>query len=80
MRTKIVVLWAACGFVVLAAAGALAATAPVDLSRPFDVDKDTIALYHLDDVASGEVKDAVGGGKSGKVVGAARPRGSSARP
>jgi len=44
--------------------------APVDLSKPFNVDKETIALYHFDDVASGEVKDAVRGGKSGRVIGA----------
>jgi hypothetical protein len=76
MRTKIVVLWAACGLAVLGAACALAAgPAAVDLSKPFEVDKDTIALYHLDDVASGEVKDAVDGGKSGKAVGATSSQG-----
>ena len=63
MRTKAfcAVLWAACGF------GALGAET-VDLSKPFEVDRETIALYHLDDVASGEVKDSVGGGKPGKTV------------
>jgi hypothetical protein len=39
----------------------------VDLSKPFQVDKDTICLFHLDDVAGGVVKDSVAGGKSGKV-------------
>jgi hypothetical protein len=39
----------------------------VDLSKPFEADKDTICLFHLDDVAGGEVKDSVPGGKSGKV-------------
>ena len=67
MRTKVVVVWAACVFAVLGAARASGA-ALVDLSKPFKVDKDTIALYHLDDVASGEVTDAVGGGKSGKAL------------
>lgn len=47
--------------------GRLAGAELVDLSKPFEVDKDTICLFHLDDVASGEVKDAVAGGKSGKV-------------
>jgi hypothetical protein len=47
--------------------GRLASAEPVDLSKPFDVDKDTICLFHLDDVAGGEVKDSVAGGKSGKV-------------
>jgi hypothetical protein len=39
----------------------------VDLTRPFEVDEDTIALYHLDDVATGAIADAVPGGKPGKV-------------
>jgi hypothetical protein len=39
----------------------------VDLSRPYEVDEDTIALYHLDDVASGTIADAVPGGKPGVV-------------
>ena len=68
MRTKTVVVWAAWAFAVLGAA-------LVDLTRPFEVDSDTIALYHLDDVASGEVKDAVTGGKPGKVVGATQAEG-----
>ena len=52
-----------------------AGAALVDLTKPFEVDRDTIALYHLDDVASGEVKDAVTGGKPGKVVGATEAEG-----
>ena len=76
MRTKVVAAWAACGSAVLGAALASAAgAARVDLSKPFEVDKETIALYHLDDVASGEVKDAVDGGKPGKVVGATEAEG-----
>jgi len=67
VRTKVVVVWAACGFAVLGAARASVA-ALVDLGEPFKADRDTIALYHMDDVASGEVKDAVGGGKPGKPV------------
>jgi hypothetical protein len=39
----------------------------VDLTKPFEVDKDTICLFHLDDVTTDEVKDAVAGGKPGKV-------------
>ncbi len=39
----------------------------VDLTKPFEVDKDTLALYPLDNVGTGEVKDAVEGGKTGKV-------------
>ena len=73
MRTKTAMVWTACGFALLAVRASWAA--PVDLSRPFEVDKHTIALYHLDDVASGEVKDAVGGGKSGKVVEATQVNG-----
>jgi len=41
--------------------------AEVDLSKPFEADKDTMCLFHLDDVAGGEVKDSVAGGRSGKV-------------
>ena len=66
MRTKMVIVWSACGFMLLA--GRALWAAPVDLGKPFQVDKDTIALYHLDDVASGEVKDAVEGGPSGKPL------------
>jgi hypothetical protein len=47
--------------------GRPASAEPVDLSKPFEADKDTICLFHLDDVAGGEVKDSVAGGKSGKV-------------
>ena len=76
MRTKVVGVWAACGFAVLGAAWASGAgAARVDLSKPFEVDKETIALYHLDDVASGEVKDAVDGGKPGKMAGATEAEG-----
>ena len=74
MRTKTVVVWAAWAFAVLGAART-AGAALVDLTRPFEVDNDTIALYHLDDVASGEVKDAVTGGKPGKVAGATQAEG-----
>src|SRR5204863_9419530 len=73
-RTKVVVVWAGCVFAVLAAAGASGASL-VDVSKPFNVDKDTIALYHLDDVASGDVADAVGGGKSGKALSATEANG-----
>ncbi|MBL7223818.1 MAG: hypothetical protein ISS72_08195 [Candidatus Brocadiae bacterium] len=76
MQAKVLRVWAACGFLVLGAAWASGAgTARVDLSKPFEVDKDTIALYHLDDVASGQVKDAVGEGRAGKVVEAAEAEG-----
>lgn len=76
MRAKVLVLWAACGFAALGAARASEAeTARVDLSKPFEVDKDTIALYHLDDVASGEVKDATGRGKPGRAVEATEAEG-----
>src|SRR5262249_15482283 len=47
--------------------GRLAGAAPGDLSNPFKADEDTICLFHLDDVAGGEVKDSVAGGKSAKV-------------
>jgi len=54
MRAKAVGIRAACGFVVLGAAWAFGAgTARVDLSKPFDQDKETIALYHLDDLPAG---------------------------
>jgi len=52
MRVKVLRVRAACGLLALGAAWASGAgTARVDLSKPFEVDKDTIALYHLDDVA-----------------------------
>ena len=47
--------------------GRWASAEPVDLSKPFQADTNTICLFHLDDVAGGEVKDVVPGGKSGKV-------------
>ena len=76
MHAKVLRVWAACGLLALGAARASGAgTVRVDLSKPFEVDKDTITLYHLDDVASGEVKDAVGEGKSGKVVEATEAEG-----
>ena len=76
MQAKVLRVWAVCGLLVLGASRALgAATARVDLSKPFEVDRDTIALYHLDDVASGEVKEAVGEGKSGTVVEATEAEG-----
>jgi len=53
--------------VLAAALGRLAAAEPVDLSKPFEADKETICLFHLDDVTGGEVRDSVPGGKSGKV-------------
>jgi hypothetical protein len=52
---------------IVAGLGRLATAEPVDLSKPFQVDKDTICLFHLDDVAGGEVRDSVAGGRSGKV-------------
>jgi len=45
------------------------ASAQVDLTQPLPNDKDTICLFHLDDVASGQVQDAAGG-KSGSAAGA----------
>jgi hypothetical protein len=53
--------------VIVVCLGRLASAEPVDLSKPFQVDKDTICLFHLDDVAGGEVKDFVATGKPGKV-------------
>lgn len=53
--------------VMVAGPARLTGAAPVDLSKPFEVDRDTLCLFHLDDVASGEVKDAVAGGKAGQV-------------
>jgi hypothetical protein len=47
--------------------------AEVDLSRPFEVDADTLHLLHFDDVASGQVRDAVPGGKPGVVSSGAAP-------
>jgi len=47
--------------------GGAAGAEPVDLSKPFEPDNDTICLFHLDDVATGELKDSTPGGKSGKV-------------
>ncbi len=64
MRKMATVVWTACALAILRVAGA----APVDLSKPFEVDKETLCLFHLDDVASGEVKDAVPGGKPGKIT------------
>jgi hypothetical protein len=37
------------------------------LSRPFEADAQTVHLFHLDDLASGRVQDAVPGGKTGTV-------------
>src|SRR5574340_648525 len=45
----------------------LASAQPVDLAKPLEADKDTICLFHLDDVAGGTVKDSVPEGKSGTV-------------
>ena len=53
--------------VIVAGLGRWASAEPVDLSKPFQVDKDTICLFHLDDAAGGAVRDAVPGGKSGRV-------------
>ena len=74
MRTKLI-MPVVCGFATLVVATALSAAAPaVNLTKPFEIDKDTIALYHLDDVASGEVQDAAGG-KPGRVVEATAAQG-----
>ena len=78
MRTKMVIVWSACGFMLLAGRALWAAA--VDLGRPFEVDKDTVALYHLDDVASGEVKDAVAAESRERWWRPRRPTGNSARP
>jgi len=53
--------------VIVVGLGRLAGAEPVDLSKPFQTDKDTICLFHLDDADGGEVKDSVPGGKSGKL-------------
>lgn len=37
-------------------------TDDVDLSKPFKVDGDTVHLFHMDDVATGKMKDDAGGG------------------
>ena len=66
MRMKTFVFSVVCGLAILAGEKTPVAATPVDLTKPFEMDKDTIALYHLDDVASGEVKTRAGG-KSGKV-------------
>ena len=63
MRKWAAGVWATFAFVALGVAGAL----EVDLSKPLVADKDTICLFHLDDVAGGEVRDSVAGGRSGKV-------------
>jgi hypothetical protein len=47
---------------------ATACCAQVDLTRPFTPDADTVALYHLDDLATGQMADAVGG-PAGPVAG-----------
>ncbi len=39
----------------------------VDFTEPFEPDKDTLHLFHLDDVAGSVVKNAVAGGKTGRV-------------
>ena len=46
-----------------------------DLTKPFEPDNGTICLFHLDDVATGEAKDAVAGGKNGKAVDATEAEG-----
>jgi len=58
--------------VIVAVLGRSASAEPVDLSRPFQVDKDTICLFHLDDPAGGEVRDAV---REGSLEGAATSAG-----
>lgn len=40
----------------------------VDLTRPLEVDADTVALYRMDDVATGQIADAAGG-PAGDVLG-----------
>jgi hypothetical protein len=45
-----------------------AAGQAVDLTKPFEVDKDTLHLYHLDDVASGTAKDEGSGKQDGTVT------------
>ena len=53
MRTELGRVCAACGSALLGAALALGVgAARVGLSKPFELDKDTIALCHLADVAS----------------------------
>ena len=53
----------------------LACAQVTDLSKPLDPDEGTVCLFHLDDVGTGEAKDAVAGGVSGKVVDAAEAEG-----
>jgi Concanavalin A-like lectin/glucanases superfamily/Carbohydrate binding domain len=55
------------GLLVVASVPCLAAN--VDLSRPFTPDKDTICLLHLDNVASGQVLNAITG-KTSPAAGA----------
>jgi hypothetical protein len=50
---------------VIACLGQTARAQVVDLTKPYEVDTDTIALYHMDDVGSGTIADAVPGGKPG---------------
>jgi hypothetical protein len=52
---------------IVLASGRGAAAKPVDLCKPFEPDQETICLFHLDDVESGEVKDSVVGGPPGKL-------------
>jgi hypothetical protein len=61
--------------VIVLCACKLADAQVADLSRPFEPDKETICLFHLDEVGTGEVKDAVSGGKNGKVVDATEAEG-----
>jgi len=54
-------VWKPALLVVLLCVSRVAAAQPVDLTKPLPADEHTIALFHLDDVASGQVRDAAGG-------------------
>ena len=62
-------------FAVILCACRLANAQVADLTKPFDPDKETICLYHLDDIATGKAEDAVPGGNDGKVVDAKEAEG-----
>ncbi len=62
---------AVCSFLVAVLCLPALAWAQVDLSRPLEADQHTLCLFHLDDVAGGEVEDAAGG--PGGVVNEALP-------
>jgi len=60
--------------------GRSSAAEPVDLTRHFVTDRNTLCLFHLDDVPGGAVKDSVPGGKPGRVKEPATAEGKSGVP